>query len=122
MRLSDAGMRQRKTKLIYPNHRPPPWSTEAATRDRSSRMLEVRVMPPTKTYLPVRAVLFLETENRYPSLSSIDPKPTPIKASRELNISTLPSPRSREAKGLKARGVSGLPFIGTTASVRCGHL
>jgi hypothetical protein len=55
IRLSDAGVRQRKTKLIYPNHRPFPWSTEAATRDRSSRLLEGRVMPPTKTDLPVRA-------------------------------------------------------------------
>src|SRR5580658_3612431 len=27
MRLSDAGLRRRRTKLIYPNHRPPPWLT-----------------------------------------------------------------------------------------------
>jgi hypothetical protein len=27
MRLSDAGLRQRQTKLIYPNHRLPPWLT-----------------------------------------------------------------------------------------------
>jgi hypothetical protein len=30
IRLSDAGERQRPTKLIYPNHRPSPWLTEAA--------------------------------------------------------------------------------------------
>src|SRR3974390_3529441 len=30
-RLSDAGMRQRQTKLLYPNHRSPPWLPEAAT-------------------------------------------------------------------------------------------
>jgi hypothetical protein len=30
MRLSDAGMRNRKTKLIYPDHRLPPWPTEDA--------------------------------------------------------------------------------------------
>lgn len=37
MRLSDAGVRQRRTKLIYTNHRLPPWPTEDAfTRDRSS--------------------------------------------------------------------------------------
>jgi len=30
MRLSDAGLRCRPTKLIYPNHRLPPWLTEAA--------------------------------------------------------------------------------------------
>ena len=40
MRLSDAGMRRRKTKLIYPNHRLPPWPTEDATRDRSNRLLD----------------------------------------------------------------------------------
>jgi hypothetical protein len=39
MRLSDAGLRQRQTKLIYPHHRLPPWSTEDATRDRSNRLL-----------------------------------------------------------------------------------
>ena len=31
MRLSDAGLRQRQTKLLYLNHRPPPWLTEDAT-------------------------------------------------------------------------------------------
>jgi hypothetical protein len=40
MRLSDAGLRQRQTKLIYPNHRLPPWLTEDATRDRSNRLLD----------------------------------------------------------------------------------
>jgi hypothetical protein len=40
MRLSDAGLRRRQTKLIYPNHRLPPWLTESAhTRDRSNRWL-----------------------------------------------------------------------------------
>ena len=39
MRLSDAGLRCRQTKLIYPNHRLPPWLTEGATRDRSNRLL-----------------------------------------------------------------------------------
>ena len=31
MRLSDAGLRCRQTKLIYPDHRLPPWLTEDAT-------------------------------------------------------------------------------------------
>jgi hypothetical protein len=39
MRLSDAGLRQRQTKALYPNHRLPPWLTEDATRDRSNRLL-----------------------------------------------------------------------------------
>ena len=30
MRLSDAGLRRRKTKLLYPHHRPPPWPNEDA--------------------------------------------------------------------------------------------
>jgi hypothetical protein len=43
MRLSDAGLRRCKTKQIYPNHRPPPWLTEAdPTRDRSNRLLDAR--------------------------------------------------------------------------------
>jgi hypothetical protein len=33
-------LRRRKTKLIYPDHRLPPWFTEDATRDRSNRLLE----------------------------------------------------------------------------------
>jgi len=41
MRLSDAGMRQRQMKLIYADHRPPPWLTEDAARDRSNRLLGV---------------------------------------------------------------------------------
>src|SRR5271167_5165162 len=40
MRLSDAGLRRRQTKPIYPNHRLPLWFTEDATRDRSNRLLE----------------------------------------------------------------------------------
>ena len=41
MRLSDARLRGRKTKLLYFNHRLPPWLTEDATRDRSNRLLDV---------------------------------------------------------------------------------
>ena len=40
MRLSDAGLRQRPTKLIYPDHRPSPWLTEVVPRDRSNRLLD----------------------------------------------------------------------------------
>ena len=40
MRLSDAGLRCREAKLIYPDHRSPPWLTEDATRDRSNRLLD----------------------------------------------------------------------------------
>ena len=39
MRLSDAGLRCREAKLIYPDHRSPPWLTEDAPRDRSNRLL-----------------------------------------------------------------------------------
>ena len=31
MRLSDAGLRRRQSKLLYPDHRSPPWPTEDAT-------------------------------------------------------------------------------------------
>ena len=40
MRLSDAGLRQRRTKALYPNHRPSPWLIEDAPRDRSNRLLD----------------------------------------------------------------------------------
>jgi hypothetical protein len=42
MRLSDAGLRRRQTKLIDPDHRPPPSLTEDAPRDRSNRLLDDR--------------------------------------------------------------------------------
>jgi hypothetical protein len=41
MRLSDARLRQRRTKLFYLNHRLPPWLTEDAT----PRSLEPIVRP-----------------------------------------------------------------------------
>ena len=39
MRLSDAGLRQRRTKAVYPDHRLPPRLSEDAARDRSNRLL-----------------------------------------------------------------------------------
>jgi hypothetical protein len=48
MRLSDAGLRQRKTKAVYPDHPFPPWLTEDAARDRSNRLLEGRILECSK--------------------------------------------------------------------------
>jgi hypothetical protein len=39
MRLSDAGLRRHQPKALYVNHRPLPWLTEDASRDRSNRLL-----------------------------------------------------------------------------------
>jgi len=39
MRFSDAWLRRHQAKLLYPNHRLPPWLTEDDTRDRSNRLL-----------------------------------------------------------------------------------
>jgi hypothetical protein len=36
MRLSDAGLRKRQTKALYPNHRFPPWLNETRPRARSN--------------------------------------------------------------------------------------
>src|ERR1700722_6351068 len=41
MRLGDAGGRRRPAKLIYLNHRLPPWPNEDATCDRSNRLLDI---------------------------------------------------------------------------------
>jgi hypothetical protein len=51
MRLSDAGLRCRQTKLIHPNHRLPPCLTEDAPRDRSNRLLD--------TYVPLNGAFHL---------------------------------------------------------------
>jgi hypothetical protein len=48
MKLNDARAR-RQTKLLYPNHRSPPWLTEDATRDRSNRLLGgAQLLHPTR--------------------------------------------------------------------------
>jgi hypothetical protein len=39
MRLSDARLHCRRTKLIYLDQRLPPWLTEDGARDRSNRLL-----------------------------------------------------------------------------------
>src|SRR5580692_8563898 len=52
MRLSDAGLRQRQTKTLYPNHRLPPWLTEDAPRDRSNRLLGSRGYPNQALNMP----------------------------------------------------------------------
>ena len=57
IRLSDAGMRYWQTKLLYPNHRSPPWLTEDATRDRSNRLLDCRAAPAPK--LPLNSAVEL---------------------------------------------------------------
>src|ERR1700691_3172402 len=49
--LSDAGSHQRRTKMLYPNHRPSPWLNEDATRDRSNRLLDVIRRDCLQTYL-----------------------------------------------------------------------
>jgi hypothetical protein len=49
MRLSDAGLRQRQTKLIYLNHRSSLWLNEDVTRDRSNRLLDSRATAYRKT-------------------------------------------------------------------------
>jgi hypothetical protein len=41
-------MRCRPTKLIYANHRLPPWLNEDATRDRSNRLLDDATRPPDR--------------------------------------------------------------------------
>jgi hypothetical protein len=53
---------------------------------------------------------------------SIDPKPTPIKASRQLNISKRLSLLAGETKGLKRATLTGRPLTGAATSVRRGHL
>jgi hypothetical protein len=46
MRLSDAGLRRRQTKLIYPNHRPHSVAHRRRDpRDRSNRLLDCRATP-----------------------------------------------------------------------------
>jgi hypothetical protein len=59
MRLSDAGVRRRPTKLIYLNHRPPPWLTEHAPRDRSNRWLDGEAAKSLMLRRPIINITFL---------------------------------------------------------------
>ena len=52
MRLSDAGLHQRQTKALYPNHRLPLWPNEDAPRDRSNRLLGQYARLPSLEFLP----------------------------------------------------------------------
>src|SRR5665213_4300812 len=52
MRLSDARVRCHPAKLIYPNHQLPPWLTEDAARDHSSRLLGVGPLPSRRERRP----------------------------------------------------------------------
>jgi hypothetical protein len=63
MRLSDAGLRRRPTKLIYTDHRPTPWLSEAAPRDRSNRLLD-----PTGAAPQLGRTKSLEAIHLHPSL------------------------------------------------------
>jgi hypothetical protein len=56
MRLSDAGLHQRQTKALYPDHRLSPWLTEAATRDRSNRLLGLLVFKLRSTAAKVHVI------------------------------------------------------------------
>jgi hypothetical protein len=51
MRLSDAGLRRRERKPLYPDHRLPPWLNEDATRDRLSRLLGIVRITATREFI-----------------------------------------------------------------------
>jgi hypothetical protein len=56
MRLSDAGLRQRPTKLIYPNHRSSPWVTEDATPRSLEPIVRGRLEKRTTTSRTARPI------------------------------------------------------------------
>jgi hypothetical protein len=74
MRLSDAGLHQRRTKALYLNHRLPPWFTEAATPRslepivRQSLALQFVLPLPTASYQPIPDLRLL-AKIQPPSLS-----------------------------------------------------
>jgi hypothetical protein len=55
MRLSDAGMRQRKSKAVYPNHRPTPWLTEDADPRSLEPIVRFQIALPSKQLLQLFA-------------------------------------------------------------------
>jgi uncharacterized DUF497 family protein len=50
MRLSDVGLRRRPAKLIYPDHRIPPWSNEDATPRSLELLLGPNLAQPLNAY------------------------------------------------------------------------
>jgi hypothetical protein len=64
MRLSDAGLRRRQTKLLYPNHRLPPYLTGDDTRARSNRLLERIALNRAQTFRTVGELVFSASDRR----------------------------------------------------------
>jgi len=100
MRLSDAGLRGRQKKLIYPDHRLPPSSTEDTLRDRSNRLLDaaqVRLILGTNIVVnrdtsttPVQAIVPISAGARNPVMATglqfevISFEAIPLEASKSL--------------------------------------
>src|ERR1700735_4052716 len=78
MRLSEAWLRCRQTKLVYPNHRLPPWLTGDATRDRSNRWLALASEQlSVKTKLPISVDSHLRFLDRHVQLLRVAPYAVP---------------------------------------------
>src|ERR1700676_3921451 len=89
MRLSDAPARG-QTKMLYPNHRSPPWPTEDAT----PRSLEPIVRCPRGA---------LNETGLYVLAARIDPKSTVSKACHDITT-TLPPNRAQPTRAEPMRG------------------
>src|SRR6202035_3281580 len=124
MRLSDAGLRCRQSKLIYPNHPLPPWLTEDAPRDRSNLMVRLprdarpeaasqqadkltperqgRQRPRHSHQRPaISAVHSILRRSQYPCADAAAPTKTPVRPCRQA------SRRSRadlEAEARRSKG------------------
>jgi hypothetical protein len=58
--LSDAGLRRRQTKGVYPNHRSSPWLAEVAARDRFNCLIELLLDEQYGINVPSRACVVIQ--------------------------------------------------------------
>jgi hypothetical protein len=101
MRLSDAGLRCRPTKLIYPDHRLPPWPTE----DAAPRSLQPIVRRPhTLTFLRAMILAQLPAYTAHRPLDNLrfkqpDPSNHGLSGGAMAVTSTLKSTPRRTPEG-----------------------
>jgi hypothetical protein len=94
MRLSDARLHCRPTKLIYPDHRPPPWPTKGATTRSLEPIVRMHRPEPVATQaisknraaIQNRAISYLREESIYVSGSTECTRDAQLKCPFEKSI------------------------------------
>jgi len=118
MRLSDAGLRRRKRKPIYPDHRFPPWPTEDATREalvypKAANGLLMALI--SEHRVPADSSRSRQTRNPYPKSSISSP-------SAALSDRIAPEDRNADPRPRRAAPNTDRDLNHGPARLECGSL